>query len=176
MTDSGKCPYCADALRVVWPAVPGVPPKVIHHEIGGVACLERRLKAKCKENAALKADVERLTAQIDLNRDEFLRIKACPGADSEIKQLCDRSQSVIAQHTPVLAQRDNAVARSTALEAEAGRLRVALEPFAGLYPGWMDGWPGSRTLHVAFEARRAENTVTVDELRTAAEVAREPAP
>ena len=32
----------------------------------------------------------KLETAIELAKDELLRIKACPGADSEIKQLCDR--------------------------------------------------------------------------------------
>jgi hypothetical protein len=60
------------------------------------------------ERDPLRAQLAALTDQLDLNRDEFLRIKACPGADDEIKQLCDRSQQVIKQRVPVIEQRDNA--------------------------------------------------------------------
>ncbi len=56
----------------------------------------------------LRSIVQDQDDQLDLNRDEFLRIKACPGADDEIKQLCDRSQQVIVQRVPVIEQRDNA--------------------------------------------------------------------
>ena len=55
-----------------------------------------------------EARVKELEDQLDLNRDEFLRIRACPAANLEIKQLCDRSQTTITQNVHVLTQRDNA--------------------------------------------------------------------
>ncbi len=79
--------------------------------------LERSISIGEDAAETARADCRRLQDQLDLNRDEFLRIKACPAADEEIKQLCDRSQERITQHTPVLSQRDNAIRRNQELEA-----------------------------------------------------------
>ena len=64
-----------------------------------------------------------LLDRIDLMVDEFYRIRACPGANVEIKGLCDRAIRNTYQHVPVIVQRDNA-------EALALRYRVALEEIA----------------------------------------------
>lgn len=74
-------------------------------------------------------EIRKLTDQIDLNRDEFLRIAAslqsysleCDEAlRQEIIGISDRSQQVIAQRVPVIEQRNKA-------EAECTRLRAQLE-------------------------------------------------
>lgn len=49
-----------------------------------------------------------LTDTIDLMRDEFLRIKACPNVSEEVVGLCERATSKITQRVPVLVQRDTA--------------------------------------------------------------------
>ncbi|MCP4643093.1 MAG: hypothetical protein GY851_21785 [bacterium] len=54
---------------------------------------------------------------IDLMRDEFMRIRSCPGADAEIKGLCDRAITRTEQNVPVLRQRDEAVQECDALKA-----------------------------------------------------------
>ena len=70
----------------------------------------------------MKNEIQKLTDTIDLMRDEFMRIKACPSekwAKPEIDGLCDRAIKQINQHVPVIVQRDRA-------EAKALELRVAL--------------------------------------------------
>ncbi len=42
------------------------------------------------------------TDRMDMWRDEFLRIKACPGCDREIAGLCDRALSEIKRRVPLL--------------------------------------------------------------------------
>ena len=64
-----------------------------------------------------------LTDTLDLMVDEFKRIQSCPGADDEIKQLCERAMRNTYQHVPVIVQRDNA-------EKKATRLRTALYQIA----------------------------------------------
>lgn len=49
------------------------------------------------------------TDTLDLMRDEFLRIQAIAGPDSEIGNLCDRAVVTIEQRVPVFVQRDNAI-------------------------------------------------------------------
>jgi len=43
---------------------------------------------------------------LDLMRDEFTRIRCCPGATPEIKGLCERAVTKIRQRHPVIVQRD----------------------------------------------------------------------
>lgn len=67
------------------------------------------------EMRLLERELSAATDTLDLMRDEFQRIKSCPGCDSEIAQLCDRAQLNLLQRVPVIAQRDRA----------GDRLRVA---------------------------------------------------
>lgn len=53
-------------------------------------------------NEGISQDIDK----IDLLRDEFQRIKACPGATTEIIGLCERALSDIKQKVPVIEQRD----------------------------------------------------------------------
>lgn len=68
---------------------------------------------------------EQLTDTLDLMRDEFKRIKSCPGADQEIIVLCDRAITRITQNVPVITQRDNA-------EAELAKIKSVLKQFGEL--------------------------------------------
>lgn len=63
---------------------------------------------------------------IDLMVDDFRRIKACPGATSEIKQLCDRAITTTRQNVPVIAQRDLAQERGDRLMVLGYAYRAAL--------------------------------------------------
>lgn len=53
---------------------------------------------------------------LDMMRDEFQRIIACPGCNAEIEYLANRAQLKLIQRAPVIAQRDEA-------QAELSRLR-----------------------------------------------------
>jgi hypothetical protein len=68
---------------------------------------------------------EQLTDTLDLMRDEFKRIRSCPGADQEIIVLCDRAITRITQNVPVIVQRDNA-------EAELAKIKSLLRQFGEL--------------------------------------------
>lgn len=61
----------------------------------------------------------------DLMVDEFMRIKACPAADDEIKDLCDRAISQTRQNVPVLE-------RMHYLESEIIHLKASAPP-----KGWV---------------------------------------
>ena len=74
--------------------------------------------AAIKARDELKAKLDEAIARTDLHCDEFLRIKACPGANDEIRGLCDRALSDIRQYTLVLAQRDAAIQRAEKAERE----------------------------------------------------------
>lgn len=68
----------------------------------------------CIDHEKALARIAELQAQLDLNRDEFLRIKALASADAifgpEIVGLCDRSQQVIRQRVPLIRQLEEAKA------------------------------------------------------------------
>lgn len=66
---------------------------------------------------------------LDMMRDEFLRIIACPGCNAEIEDLANRAQLKLIQHVPVIVQRDRA-------EYEACRLRVRLREVEEYVSGW----------------------------------------
>ena len=53
---------------------------------------------------------------LDMMRDEFQRIIACPGCNAEIEDLANRAQLKLVQRVPVIVQRDEA-------QAELSRLR-----------------------------------------------------
>ena len=56
---------------------------------------------------------------LDMMRDEFQRIIACPGCNAEIEDLANRAQLKLIQHVPVIVQRDRA-------ERKVAELRYAL--------------------------------------------------
>jgi hypothetical protein len=62
------------------------------------------------EQVRTQNENEQLTGIIDLMRDEFMRIKVCPGANQEIIGLCERAITRVNQDIPVIVQRDNAEA------------------------------------------------------------------
>jgi len=66
---------------------------------------------------------------LDMMRDEFLRIIACPGCNAEIEDLANRAQLKLIQHVPVIVQRDRA-------EDESCRLRVRLREIEEYVSGW----------------------------------------
>lgn len=70
----------------------------------------------------LGENLEKLQEQLDLNRDEFLRIKASPGCTDEIVYLCERSQKRIVQNVPLIKQRDMAI--NVSIAEKARRLEV----------------------------------------------------
>lgn len=69
--------------------------------------------------------VSELIDTLDMMRDEFLRIIACPGCNAEIEDLANRAQLNLIQRVPVIEQRDRA-------EVEVSRLRSALQDIAYL--------------------------------------------
>jgi len=78
------------------------------------------------EMRLLERELSLATDFLDLMRDEFQRIKSCPGCDSEIAQLCDRAQSNLLQRVPVIAQRDLA-------ENRLGVAKTALHTIAHIW-------------------------------------------
>ena len=82
--------------------------QVVAKTYGDVDRFAEQIAQEHNEFGGLKEGTSRLVDLIDLNRDEFLRIKACPSADAEIKDLCERAQVRITQNVPVIEQRDNA--------------------------------------------------------------------
>jgi hypothetical protein len=79
---------------------------------------------------AADAKIGHLEDQLDLNRDEFLRIRSCSGADEEIKQLCDRSQTRITQNVPVIGQRDQAEKERDEARACLGNVDTEFRAYA----------------------------------------------
>jgi hypothetical protein len=69
-----------------------------------------------------------MVEHIDLMVDEFKRIKACPGADAEIRDLCDRAIQRTHQNVPVIVQRDEAQEEARRLRIYAETLEEALTP------------------------------------------------
>lgn len=63
---------------------------------------------------------------LDMMRDEFLRIIACPGCNAEIEDLANRAQLKLIQRVPVIVQRDRAEAAAMKLRVENRELRAAL--------------------------------------------------
>lgn len=61
-----------------------------------------------------------LQSKLDLMRDEFIRIGACPGCTSEIKGITERATADIEYHVPVTLERDK-------LERENNSLKTLLE-------------------------------------------------
>ncbi len=72
-----------------------------------------------------------LIDHIDLMRDDLLRIRSCPGATEEIRQLCDRAITGTKQRVPVIAQRDRAEGRVAELTIERDKLLAELEALKG---------------------------------------------
>lgn len=104
------------------------------------AAINRTMNAfefKCNGSEAIRdclREIERLEDRLDLMCDEFKRIVSIcksDGSPSEIVGICERGQSDIKQHVPVIKQRDNALStmlsyREQLLIAEAA-LRIAAE-------------------------------------------------
>ena len=63
----------------------------------------------CRASRA-EADASKLTDALDMMRDEFMRIIACPGCNAEIEDLANRAQLKLIQRVPVITQRDRAEA------------------------------------------------------------------
>jgi multidrug efflux pump subunit AcrA (membrane-fusion protein) len=103
---------------------------------------EKRLRKDAdefRENAIeraerAEAEVSKLTDALDMMRDEFMRIIACPGCDAEIEDLANRAQLKLIQRVPVITQLDRAEAQLT---AERARLDW-LESDAGVDWQWSD--------------------------------------
>jgi uncharacterized protein YbaR (Trm112 family) len=103
---------------------------------------EKRLRKDAdefRENAIeraerAEAEVSKLTDALDMMRDEFMRIIACPGCNAEIEDLANRAQLKLIQRVPVITQRDRAEAQLT---AERARLDW-LESNAGVDWQWSD--------------------------------------
>lgn len=68
----------------------------------------------------LERELSQKIDALDMMRDEFRRIIACPGCNAEIEDLANRAQIKLIQHVPVIEQRDRA-------EREVSQLRAALE-------------------------------------------------
>ena len=81
-----------------------------------------------------EAEVSKLTDALDMMRDEFMRIIACPGCNAEIEDLANRAQLKLIQRVPVITQRDRAEAE---LATERARLDW-LESDAGVDWQWSD--------------------------------------
>ena len=71
-----------------------------------------------------EAEVSKLTDALDMMRDEFMRIIACPGCNAEIEDLANRAQLKLIQRVPVITQRDLAEAE---LATEREKVRVLQE-------------------------------------------------
>ena len=85
-----------------------------------------------------EAEVSKLTDALDMMRDEFMRIIACPGCNAEIEDLANRAQLKLIQRVPVITQRDRA---ETELAKERARLDW-LESDAGVDWQWNDAGGG----------------------------------
>ena len=81
-----------------------------------------------------EVEVSKLTDALDMMRDEFMRIIACPGCNAEIEDLANRARLKLIQHVPVITQRDRAEAE---LATERARLDW-LESNAGVDWQWSD--------------------------------------
>jgi uncharacterized small protein (DUF1192 family)/uncharacterized protein YbaR (Trm112 family) len=107
---------------------------------------EKRLRKDAdefRENAIARAEraeveVSKLTDALDMMRDEFMRIIACPGCNAEIEDLANRAQLKLIQRVPVITQRDRAEAELT---TERARLDW-LESDAGVDWQWSDAGGG----------------------------------
>lgn len=106
-----------------------------------------------------EAEVSKLTDALDMMRDEFMRIIACPGCNAEIEDLADRAQLKLVQHVPVITQRDRAEAE---LAAERVRLDWLAESWDNplaihLHPSY--GWSAaSKNLRAVIDASMKEGT------------------
>jgi hypothetical protein len=79
------------------------------------------MNTKSNETAP-RCSEEQLVGHLDLMRDEFIRIRACPCADSEIKGLCDRAISGIERTVPLTVE-----AERLAEQAESWRQKYIEE-------------------------------------------------
>ena len=96
---------------------------------GELSCDECNARAERAE-----VEVSKLTDALDMMRDEFMRIIACPGCNAEIEDLANRAHLKLIQRVPVITQRDRAEAE---LAAERARLDW-LESDAGVDWQWSD--------------------------------------
>ena len=96
---------------------------------------EKRLRKdaeELRENAIARAEraeaeVSKITDALDMMREEFMRIIACPGCNAEIEDLANRAQLKLIQRVPVITQRDRA-------EAELGNTKERALTLAN----WLD--------------------------------------
>lgn len=90
----------------------GGTPEIIHAFIKGQ---QSRIWAAQDTEAELAAERDQLTASLDMMRDEFMRIIACPGCNAEIGDLANRAQLKLVQRVPVIVQRDHSEAEVRAV-------------------------------------------------------------
>ena len=96
---------------------------------------EKRLRKdaeELRENAIARAEraeaeVSKITDALDMMREEFMRIIACPGCNAEIEDLANRAHLKLIQRVPVITQRDRA-------EAELGNTKERALTLAN----WLD--------------------------------------
>ncbi len=74
-------------------------------------------------------EIERLTDTLDMMRDEFKRIVACPGCNAEIEDLANRAQLELIQRVPMITQRDQAEADLASAREENEFLHAALSAY-----------------------------------------------
>ncbi len=60
-------------------------------------------------------------------RDEFMRIKACPGCTDEIRGLCDRAVKSITRNISVIDERDAAIKTSNLALSACHSIKFATE-------------------------------------------------
>ena len=131
------------------------------------ACVDYRAKLDKLEAelAAAQGEVSELTDALDMMRDEFMRIIACPGCNAEIEDLADRAQLKLVQHVPVIVQRDKAEHQLSAARAELAALREDrdrldwLEGNAGDIPKYNSRsfvWFANQNIRASIDAARKE--------------------
>lgn len=80
---------------------------------------DQRACANLKKVCAMKDDqIARLQSEHDMFRDEFMRIRSCPGADSEIKGLCDRAVTDVERIVPLVVVAERLGKERDGLEIE----------------------------------------------------------
>ena len=81
-------------------------------------------------NVSLRLERDQLTDALDMMRDEFMRIIACPGCNAEIEDLANRAQLKLIQRVPVIVQRDRAEDEACRLRAELATERARLDRYS----------------------------------------------
>ena len=76
-------------------------------------------------NVSLRLERDQLTDALDMMRDEFMRIIACPGCNAEIGDLANRAQLELIQRVPVIVQRDRAEDELLAVKMELDQVACA---------------------------------------------------